>query len=214
MRIFIDSANIEEIREINSMGFLAGVTTNPTLVAREKKDYKTVIKEICDIVDGPISAEVIGLTYDEMINEARELAAIHHNVVIKVPITEDGLRAITTLKKEGIYCNATLVFSANQALLAARAGAKFVSPFVGRVDDIGNNGLVLLEDILAIFDQYMIETEVIAASIRHPMHVVESAKLGSHIATVPYKVIKQMVKHPLTDAGIEKFISDWEQAFK
>lgn len=214
MRIFIDSANIEEIKDINSLGFLAGVTTNPTLVAREKKDYKTVIKEICDIVDGPISAEVIGLTYDEMINEARELAAINHNVVIKVPITEDGLRAITTLKKEGIYCNATLVFSANQALLAARAGAKFVSPFLGRVDDIGNDGLVLLEDILTIFDQYMIETEVIAASIRHPMHVVESARLGSHIATIPYKVIKQMVKHPLTDAGIERFISDWEQAFK
>ncbi|NLB88374.1 MAG: fructose-6-phosphate aldolase [Syntrophomonadaceae bacterium] len=214
MRIFIDSANIEEIRDINSMGFLAGVTTNPTLVAREKKDYKSIIKEICEIVDGPISAEVIGLTYDEMINEARELAAIHHNVVIKVPITEDGLKAITTLKQEGIYCNATLVFSANQALLAARAGAKFVSPFLGRVDDIGNDGLVLLEDILTIFDQYMIETEVIAASIRHPMHVVQSAKLGSHIATVPYKVIKQMVKHPLTDAGIERFISDWEQAFK
>lgn len=214
MRIFIDSANIEEIKDINSMGFLAGVTTNPTLVAREKKDYKSVIKEICDIVDGPISAEVIGVTYEEMLNEGRELAAINHNVVIKVPITEDGLKAITTFKQEGIYCNATLVFSANQALLAARAGAKFVSPFLGRVDDIGNDGLVLLDDILTVFDQYMIETEVIAASIRHPMHVVESAKLGSHIATIPYKVIKQMIKHPLTDAGIERFIADWEQAFK
>lgn len=210
MRIFIDSANIEEIKDINSMGFLAGVTTNPTLVAREKKDYKSVIKEICDIVDGPISAEVIGVTYEEMLNEGRELAAINHNVVIKVPITEDGLKAITTFKQEGIYCNATLVFSANQALLAARAGAKFVSPFLGRVDDIGNDGLVLLDDILTVFDQYMIETEVIAASIRHPMHVVESAKLGSHIATIPYKVIKQMIKHPLTDAGIERFIADWE----
>lgn len=214
MRIFIDSANIEEIKEINSMGFLAGVTTNPTLVAREKKDYKSIIKQICDIVDGPISAEVIGLSYEEMIKEAQELAAIHTNVVIKIPITESGLMAIKTLKGEGIFCNATLVFSANQALLAARAGAKFVSPFIGRVDDIGNGGLILLDDILTVFDQFMIETEVIAASIRHPMHAVEAAKLGSHIATIPYKVIKQMIKHPLTDAGIEQFRSDWEQAFK
>lgn len=214
MRIFIDSANIEEIKEINSMGFLAGVTTNPTLVAREKKDYKSIIKQICDIVDGPISAEVIGLSYEEMIKEAQELAAIHTNVVIKIPLTESGLMAIKTLKSEGIYCNATLVFSANQALLAARAGAKFVSPFIGRVDDIGNGGLILLDDILTVFDQFMIETEVIAASIRHPMHTVEAAKLGSHIATVPYKVIKQMIKHPLTDAGIEQFRADWEQAFK
>lgn len=214
MRIFIDSANIEEIKEINSMGFLAGVTTNPTLVAKEKKDYKTVIKEICNEVDGPISAEVIGLTLEEMIKEGQELAAIHNNVVIKVPMTETGLKAIKILKQEGIYCNATLVFSANQALLAARAGAKFVSPFIGRVDDIGNDGLTLLDDILTVFDQYLIETEVIAASIRHPMHVVESAKLGSHIATIPYQVIKQMVKHPLTDIGIARFIADWEAAFK
>lgn len=196
------------------MGFLAGVTTNPTLVARENKDYKTIIKEICDLVDGPISAEVIGLTHDEMIAEGHELAAIHNNVVIKVPITETGLKAIKTFKKDGIFCNATLVFSANQALLAARAGAKFVSPFLGRVDDTGNDGLILLDDILTVFDQYMIETEVIAASIRHPMHVVESAKLGSHIATIPYKIIKQMIKHPLTDAGIERFLADWEAAFK
>ncbi len=196
------------------MGFLAGVTTNPTLVAREKKDYKTVIKEICDIVDGPISAEVIGLSLDEMLNEAHELAAINNNVIIKIPLIEAGLQAIKTLKAGGIFCNATLAFSANQALLAARAGAKFVSPFIGRVDDIGNDGLIILDDILTIYDQYLIETEVIAASIRHPMHVIEAAKLGSHIATIPYKVIKQMIKHPLTDAGIEQFQLDWEQAFK
>ncbi len=214
MRIFIDSANIKEIEEVNSMGFLAGVTTNPTLVAKEKKDYKAVIKEICAEVDGPISAEVIGLTLNEMLEEGRELAAINHNVVIKVPMTEIGLKAIKIFKQEGIFCNATLVFSANQAILAARAGAKFVSPFIGRVDDIGNDGLILLDDILTVFDQYLIETEVIAASIRHPMHVVQSAKLGSHIATIPYKVIKQMVKHPLTDAGIARFIADWEEAFK
>lgn len=213
MRIFIDSANIEEIKEINKMGFLAGVTTNPTLVAKEKKDYKTVIKEICDEVEGPISAEVIGLTLDEMLKEAEELAALNNNVVIKVPLTEVGLQAVNILKKDAIYCNATLVFSANQALLAARAGASYVSPFIGRVDDIGNDGLTLLDDILTVYDQYLIETEVIAASIRHPMHVVESAKLGAHIATIPYNVIKQMVKHPLTDIGIARFIADWEAAF-
>ncbi|NLJ72036.1 MAG: fructose-6-phosphate aldolase [Syntrophomonadaceae bacterium] len=213
MRIFIDSANIEEIKEINKMGFLAGVTTNPTLVAKEKKDYKTVIKEICDEVEGPISAEVIGLTLDEMLKEAEELAALNNNVVIKVPLTEVGLQAINILKKDAIYCNATLVFSANQALLAARAGASYVSPFIGRVDDIGNDGLTLLDDILTVYDQYLIETEVIAASIRHPMHVVQSAKLGAHIATIPYNVIKQMVKHPLTDIGIARFIADWEAAF-
>jgi transaldolase len=213
VRIFIDSANLKEIKEINEMGFLAGVTTNPSLVAREKRDYKEVIKEICAIVDGPISAEVLSLDCPSMIEEARELAGIHPNVVIKVPITEEGLKAIKILHGEGINTNATLVFSANQALLAARAGAAFVSPFLGRVDDISNDGLVLLSDIVTIFDQYLIETEIIAASIRHPMHVLESARIGSHIATVPYAVIKQMIKHPLTDAGIEKFLNDWKQAF-
>lgn len=213
MRIFIDSANIEEIREINQMGFLAGVTTNPTLVAKEKRDYREVIREICTVVDGPISAEVISLEYDQMVREGEELAAIHPNVVIKVPITEVGLKVVHTLKQKGIPTNATLIFSANQALLAARAGAAFVSPFLGRVDDCGNDGLALLEDILAIFNQYMIETEVIAASIRHPMHAMHSAMLGSHIATIPYGVLKQMVKHPFTDAGIDKFLQDWKQAF-
>jgi len=213
MKIFIDSANVEEIKEINDMGFLAGVTTNPTLVAKEKQNYHEVIKEICNIVDGPVSAEVISIDYQEMIKEGRELAAIHPNVVIKFPLTEDGLKAIKTLKAEGISSNATLIFSASQALLAALAGAKFVSPFIGRVDDISNNGLCLLEDIVTIFNNHIIDTEVIAASIRHPMHVVESAKLGSHIATIPYGLIKQMIKHPLTDAGIERFLNDWNKVF-
>ncbi len=213
MRIFIDTANIDEIKEINSMGFLEGVTTNPTLIAREGRNYHEVIQEICAIVEGPISAEVIAMDYDTMINEGRELAAIHPNVVIKVPLTEAGLKAINSFNQMGIATNATLVFSANQALLAARAGASFVSPFLGRVDDVGNSGMTLLEDIITVFDQYDLDTEVISASIRHPMHVLECAKRGSHIATIPYSVIKQMIKHPLTDAGIERFINDWKQVF-
>lgn len=213
MRIFIDSANIEEIKEINDMGFLGGVTTNPSLVAKEKRDYSEVVREICSIVDGPVSAEVLSLEYATMVKEGEALAAIHPNVVVKIPISEPGLKAIKTLAGKNIRTNATLVFSANQALLAARAGASFVSPFLGRVDDYGNDGLILLNDIVTIFNQFLLSTEVIAASIRHPMHVVESARIGSHIATVPYGVIKQMIKHPLTDAGIEKFMSDWKQAF-
>lgn len=213
MRIFIDSANIDEVKEINQMGFLAGVTTNPTLVAKEKRDYREVIQEISQVVDGPISAEVISLEYEQMVREGEELATIHPNVVIKIPLTEAGLKAISTLKKKAIPTNATLIFSANQALLAARAGAAYVSPFLGRIDDYGNDGLTLLSDILTIFDQYMLPTEVIAASIRHPMHAVQAALLGSHIATIPYSVLKQMVKHPLTDAGIEKFMADWQKAF-
>ncbi len=213
MRIFIDSANIEEIQEINEMGFLAGVTTNPSLVAKEKRDYTEVVREICAIVNGPISAEVLSLEYAAMVKEGQALAAIHPNVVIKIPISEAGLKAIKTLASQGIKTNATLVFSASQALLAARAGASFVSPFLGRVDDNGNDGLILLNDIVTIFNQFLLSTEVIAASIRHPMHVVESAKIGSHIATVPYAIIKQMIRHPLTDAGIEKFMNDWKQVF-
>jgi len=213
LRIFIDSANIEEIKEINDMGFLDGVTTNPSLVAKEKKDYPTVVKQICSIVNGPISAEVLGLDLESMIREAHDLAAIHPNVVIKIPMTEVGLQAINILAGENIRTNATLIFSAAQALLAARAGASFVSPFLGRVDDNGNNGLILLEEIVSIFNQFELSTEVIAASIRHPIHFIEAARIGSHIATVPYAIIKQMIKHPLTDAGIEKFMNDWKQAF-
>ena len=212
MRIFIDSANIEEIREINDMGFLEGVTTNPSLVAKEKKDYSQVVREICDIVDGPVSAEVLSVDYTSMVREAEVLAAIHPQVVVKIPIGEAGLKAIKTLAGKSIPTNATLIFSAAQALLAARSGASFVSPFIGRVDDQGNDGMILLNDIISIFDQYQFSAEVIAASIRHPMHVVESARLGSHIATIPFAVIKQMIKHPLTDAGIEKFMSDWKQS--
>ncbi|MGI6433896.1 MAG: fructose-6-phosphate aldolase [Syntrophomonadaceae bacterium] len=214
MRIFIDSANIEEIREINALGFLEGVTTNPTLVAREGRNYHQVIREICGLVDGPVSAEAIAVDYHAIMEESRQLAGLHPNVVVKIPITENGLRAISTLAKEGIATNATLVFSCNQALLAARAGATYVSPFVGRIDDISYDGLAMLEDLIAILDQYMLDTEVIAASIRHPRHVAAAARLGIHIATVPYAVIKQMIKHPLTDAGIEKFLNDWKKAFE
>lgn len=213
MRIFIDSANIEEIREINDLGFLSGVTTNPTLIAREKRDYKEVIAQICQIVAGPVSAEVISTDFSSMLKEAEELAAVHSNVVIKIPLTETGLKVISLLKNKGIKTNATLVFSANQALLAARAGASYVSPFIGRIDDISHDGLILLMDIMNVFDQYALDTEVIAASIRHPLHVLKSAKIGAHIATIPYKVIKQMIAHPLTDAGIAKFLADYNAAF-
>lgn len=213
MRIFIDTANIDEIKEINQLGFLSGVTTNPSLVAKEKRDYAEVVKEICKIVDGPISAEVLSLDSTTMVKEGKELAAIHPNVVVKIPMTEEGLAAIRTLYEAGVNTNATLIFSPAQALLAARAGARYVSPFIGRVDDISNNGLTLLNEIMDIFDQFALETEVIAASIRHPMHAVESAKIGAHIATIPYGIIKQMVRHPLTDAGIDKFMQDWNKAF-
>ena len=193
------------------MGFLAGVTTNPSLVAKQKRDYPTIIREICSIVEGPISAEVLGSESHEMIREAHDLASIHPNVVVKIPVTAEGLKAIKTLAGDEIPTNATLIFSAAQALLAARAGARYVSPFLGRVDDTGNDGLTLLSDMVAIFDQYDLPTEIIAASIRHPVHVVESARIGSHIATVPYNIIKLLIRHPLTDAGIEKFMQDWNQ---
>jgi len=208
MKIFIDSANIEEIREINDLGFLAGVTTNPTLVAKEKGDFHQMVRQICEIVDGPVNAEPLGVTYNEMINEGEALAGIHPNVVVKIPLCEDGLRAIKYLSQRGIRTNATLVFSANQALLAVRAGASYISPFVGRLDDAGNDGLHVLAEIVNILDQYAVDTEIIAASIRHPMHDTAAAKIGAHIATIPYKVIKAMIKHPLTDLGIEKFVED------
>lgn len=208
MKIFIDSANIDEIREINELGFLAGVTTNPSLVAKENGDFHQMVREICDIVEGPVNAEPLGITFNDMINEGQALASLHPNIVVKIPLCEDGLKAINYLAKRGIRTNATLVFSANQALLAARAGASYISPFVGRIDDVGNDGLNVLAEIIMILDQYAVETEVIAASIRHPMHVTEAAKTGSHIATVPYKVIKAMIRHPLTDLGIDRFVED------
>lgn len=210
MKFFIDTANVDEIKEINNWGVIDGVTTNPSLIAKEKRDFKQVIKEIASIVDGPISAEVISLDSKNMVNEARELAKINKNIVIKIPMTEEGLKAVNILSKENIKTNVTLVFSATQALLASKAGASYVSPFLGRLDDISTDGMNLIEDICQIFSIYDIETQIIAASVRTPMHVLQIAKSGADIATVPYKVFKQMLKHPLTDIGIEKFLKDWE----
>lgn len=210
MKLFIDTANVDEIKEIANWGVVDGVTTNPSLIAKEKRDFKEVVTEITGIVDGPISAEVVSLKHDEMALEAKELAKIHKNIIIKVPMTEEGLIAVKELHAMGIKTNVTLVFTSTQALLAAKAGASYVSPFLGRLDDISTNGLNLIEEIMDIFNNYSYDTEVIAASIRHPMHVVECARLGCDIATVPYKVFKQMLNHPLTDSGIERFLKDWE----
>lgn len=213
MRLFIDTANVNEIKEANDMGVICGVTTNPSLIAKEGRDFKEVIKEIVSIVDGPISGEVISSDAEGMIREGREIAKIHKNMVVKIPITEEGLKAVKVLSKEGIKTNVTLIFSAGQALLAARAGAAYVSPFLGRLDDISTNSMELIETIVDIFNIHDIDTQIIAASIRNPLHVVAAARAGAHIATVPYKVIKQMLKHPLTDNGIEKFMKDWNEAF-
>ncbi|MCG9967903.1 fructose-6-phosphate aldolase [Pelotomaculum terephthalicicum JT] len=210
MKLFIDTANVEEIREAYALGVICGVTTNPSLIAKEGRNFAEVVREIAAIVDGPISAEVVGTEASAMVEEALELSAIHPNIVIKVPMTAEGLKATSILAEKGVRTNVTLIFSANQALLAARAGAAFVSPFVGRLDDISQDGIELICDIVDIFDRYALATEIIAASIRHPVHVTAAAKAGSHIATVPYKVIMQMLKHPLTDAGIKKFLEDWE----
>ncbi|MBE6043982.1 fructose-6-phosphate aldolase [Clostridium thermopalmarium] len=214
MKIFIDTANVDEIRKVSEWGILDGVTTNPSLIAKEGRDVKEVVEEICSIVDGPISAEVISLKHEEMVEEARQLAKIHKNIVIKIPMCEEGIKAVHTLSQEGIRTNVTLIFSAQQALLAAKAGASFVSPFAGRLDDIGTDGIDLIADIAQIFDIYGIETEIIAASIRHPMHVLNAAKAGSHIATIPYKVLMQMLNHPLTDRGIEQFLKDYNKSKK
>ncbi|SMC00121.1 transaldolase [Thermanaeromonas toyohensis ToBE] len=211
MRIFLDTANIEEIKAAAELGIISGVTTNPSLVAREGRPLRQVIEEICQLVDGPISAEVISQETPGMLKEARELASIHPNVVIKIPITTEGLKAVKILSQEGIKTNVTLVFSANQALLAALAGATFVSPFIGRLDDVGQEGMEVLHDVVSIFAQYGLSTEIIAASIRHPLHVLEAARLGADIATVPYSVLLQMIKHPLTDVGLARFLADWEK---
>ncbi|MBC1226983.1 fructose-6-phosphate aldolase [Listeria booriae] len=214
MKFFIDTANVEEIRKANRMGFIAGVTTNPSLIAKEGRDFNQVIQEITSIVDGPISGEVVSLEAEKMIEEGREIAKIHPNMVVKIPMTGEGMAAVAVLNKEGIKTNVTLVFSAAQALLAARAGATYVSPFLGRLDDIGSDGLILIRDIAEIFKVHGIKTEIISASVRHPIHVIECARAGADIATVPYKVFEQMLKHPLTDSGIEKFLADWEKAQK
>lgn len=212
MRFFLDTANIAEIVEVAQLGLLDGVTTNPSLIARERKNIDSVIREICDIVEGPVSAEVIATTAPEMIAEGKRLAQIAANVVVKVPMTLEGLKAVHALALEDIPANVTLVFSANQALMAARAGARFVSPFVGRLDDISEDGIHLIKTVTDIFAIHDIETEVIAASVRHPMHVTQAALAGAHVATVPYKVMLSLVNHPLTDAGIKRFLEDWKNA--
>lgn len=211
MKIFLDTANVEHIREAASWGIVDGVTTNPSLIAREGREFREVVEEICGIVDGPISAEVISTDADGMVKEARELAKIHKNIVIKIPMTVEGLKAVKKLSSEGIKTNVTLVFSANQALLAMKAGATYVSPFVGRLDDIGHSGMEIVAQILDIRDNYGFRTEVIVASIRHPVHVLEAALMGADIATVPFSVLQKMVKHPKTDEGIERFLKDWEK---
>ena len=214
MKIFIDTANIEQIKEVNSWGILDGVTTNPSLIAKEKKDFATIVNEICEVVDGPISVEVISLKADGMFAEGMKLAAVAENIVIKVPMTEEGLKATKLLSNEGVAVNMTLIFSANQALLAAKAGARYVSPFVGRLDDVGQDGMALISDIMDILDNYDFDTEVIVASVRDPIHVTDAARMGAHVATIPFDVLKKMFKHPLTDIGIERFLKDWEKVSK
>lgn len=216
MKFFLDTANLDEIRDAASYGVLDGITTNPSLVANEggQRGFKELVREICEIVKGPVSAEVISTDIERMLEEARELAQIHDNVVVKMPLTEDGIRATKKVSEEGIKVNVTLVFSSSQALLAAKAGASYVSPFVGRLDDISSIGMDVVREILGIYKNYGYATEILVASVRHPVHVVEAAKTGAHIATMPYKVFKQLVKHPLTDIGLERFLSDWGRAKK
>ena len=211
MQLYIDTANVEEIREVASWGVLSGVTTNPSLIAKEGRDFLEVVKEICSIVDGPISAEAISMDSKGMISEAEELAGLHSNIVVKIPMTEEGLKAVSELKDKNIKTNVTLVFSANQALLAAKAGASFVSPFIGRIDDVGQDGVQVVAEAVDVFEQHGLQAEIIAASIRHTSHVLEVARVGTDIATIPYGVLKKMVKHPLTDVGIDKFLADWEK---
>ena len=216
MKFFIDTANVDEIREAYDMGIICGCTTNPSLIAKEGRDYTETLKEIASFLDGPLSGEVKADTVkaEDMIKEGREIASISKNMVVKIPMTEEGMKAVKVLSKEGIKTNVTLIFSATQAVLAARAGATYVSPFLGRLDDIASDGMILIEDIMEIFSMYPeIETEVICASVRHPIHVVQCAKTGADIATVPFKVLKQMMHHPLTDIGIEKFIADYRKVF-
>lgn len=212
MKFFIDTANLDEIKEARNMGMADGVTTNPTLIAKEGGDFKEIITAICEIVDGPISAEVISLDADGMIKEARELAKIHDNIVVKIPMTIDGMKAVRTLAAEGIGTNVTLVFSPIQALMAAKAGATYVSPFVGRLDDLSQDGMTLVEQILSIYTNYGFETEVIVASIRHPLHVLSAGLMGAHIATIPFKVLDKLAAHPMTDKGIEAFLADWKKS--
>ena len=211
MKLFIDTANIDEIKEATELGLIDGITTNPTLIAREGKEFMQIVKEICEIIDGPISLEAVSTKSKDMIKEAQGLAKIHSNVVVKIPMTREGLIATRQLAMEGIHVNMTLVFSSTQALLAAKTGAAYVSPFIGRLDDISHCGMDLVEQILTIYDNYNFDTEIIVASIRNPLHVLEAALIGADIATVPFKVIEQLIKHPLTDIGVERFLKDWEK---
>ncbi len=211
MKIFLDTADISQIREAAAIGLVDGVTTNPTLVSRVEGKFEDIIREICEVVDGPVSAEVVSLDTAGMVEEARKLSAIHENVVIKIPMTKDGARAIRELKGLGIRTNCTLVFSANQAFIAAKAGASFVSPFIGRLDDAGAVGMELVREVMEIYENYGYDTEVIVASVRHPLHVVEALVSGAHIATIPHAVFEKMFKHPLTDKGIDSFLADWEK---
>jgi len=211
MKFFIDTANVSEIKKAWDVGVIDGVTTNPSLISKENRDPVELLKEICGIVHGPVSAEAVSMKAEDMVKEAQSLAKIHENIVVKIPMTEEGLKAVKKLSGMGIKTNVTLVFSSGQALLAAKAGAAYVSPFVGRLDDIGHIGMDIVGDMMQIFENYMFTTEIIVASIRNPLHVIEAAKIGAHIATIPYAVITQLTKHPLTDIGIEKFLKDWEK---
>lgn len=214
MKFFIDTANVQEIKRAADLGVIDGVTTNPTLISRENREPRKLIKEICSIVDGPVNAEVVGVKAEGMVKEARELVKIADNIVVKIPMIEEGLKAVNILSAEDIHTNVTLVFSASQALLAAKAGASYVSPFIGRLDDISQNGMDLVAQIVDIYDNYAFETEIIVASIRNPLHVVDAALLGADIATIPFKVIQRLAKHPLTDIGLENFLKDWEKVPK
>ncbi|MCX9024707.1 MAG: fructose-6-phosphate aldolase [Candidatus Methanoperedens sp.] len=214
MKIFIDTANIDEIRTANDWGVIDGVTTNPTLVAKEGKDFKSIVNQILSIVDGPISVEVISTDAEGMVKEAVEMSKWSKNIVIKIPMIPEGLKAVKILNEKGIKTNVTLVFSVNQALLAAKAGATYVSPFIGRLDDIGHDGMQIIRDLVLIYKLYNFKTEIIVASVRHPLHVIESAKIGAHVATIPYSVIEKMFKHPLTDIGLEKFLKDWKKVIE
>lgn len=214
MKLFLDTANIKEIREAWDWGVIDGVTTNPSLVSKEGMKFQDVLKEVCSIVDGPVNAEVVSTDYEGMVSEGRSLARLNRRIVVKVPMTPDGLRATRRLSAESIRTNVTLVFSPNQALLAAKAGANFVSPFIGRLDDVGNEGMRIIEDILTMYSHYSYRTEVLVASVRHPIHVVQASKLGAHIATLPFSVLRSMFKHPLTDIGLDRFLKDWEKVPK
>ena len=211
MKFFIDTANVEQIREAASLGVLDGVTTNPSLMSKERGEFRDILLQICSIVDGPVSAEIVSTEHEKMVPEAVELAGLHPNIVIKVPLIKDGVKTLKSLKEEGVKTNATLVFSSNQALLAAKAGATFVSPFIGRLDDAGHIGMDLVREIMTIYENYEFTTEVIVASVRNPLHVVDAGLAGAHIVTMPFAVIERMIKHPLTAAGLEKFLEDWKK---